>query len=44
MKHGEPVADMQKRFTRPVNHLNALGKPVSNEIATNKILKCLNRV
>ncbi|XP_050890376.1 uncharacterized protein LOC127095777 [Lathyrus oleraceus] len=34
---------MQKRFTRLINRLNALGKPISNEIATNKVLRSLNR-
>ena len=43
MKQGESVSDMQKRFVHLVSHLNALGKPVSNEIATNKILRCLSR-
>ncbi|XP_050916824.1 uncharacterized protein LOC127131997 [Lathyrus oleraceus] len=43
MKHGETITDMQNRFTHIVNHLHALGKPVLNEIATNKILICLNR-
>ncbi|XP_050915618.1 uncharacterized protein LOC127130693 [Lathyrus oleraceus] len=43
MNHGETIFDMQKRFTDLVNYLNALGNPVSNEIATNKILRCLNR-
>lgn len=42
MKHGEPITDMQKRFTHLINRLNSLGKPVSNEIATNKILIYLN--
>lgn len=43
MKHGETIADMKKRATHLVNRLNALGNPVSNEIATNKVLRCLNR-
>ena len=43
MKQGESVSDMQKRFVHLVSRLNALGKPVSNEIATNKILRCLSR-
>lgn len=34
---------MKKRFTHLVNRSNALGKPVSNEIVTNKILRCTNR-
>lgn len=43
MKHGEIIADVQKRFTHLVNRLNALGKPISNEFSTSKILRCLNR-
>lgn len=43
MKHGETISNMQKRFTHLVNRLNALGKPVSNKIATNKVLRYLNR-
>ncbi|XP_050888687.1 uncharacterized protein LOC127093827 [Lathyrus oleraceus] len=43
MKHGETIVDMKKRFTHLINRLNAIGKPVSNEISTNKILRCLNR-
>ena len=43
MKQGESVSDMQKRFVYLVSRLNALGKPISNEIATNKILRCLRR-
>ena len=42
MKHGETIADMQKRFTQLINRLNALGNPTSNDIATNKVLRCLN--
>lgn len=34
---------MQKRFTHLINRLNALGKPISNELATNKVLRCLSR-
>src|ERR1044072_6466534 len=43
MKQGETISDMQKRFVHLTGRLNALGKPVSNEIATNKILRCLSR-
>lgn len=43
MKHEETIADMQKRFTLLVNRLNTLDRPVANEIATNKILRCLTR-
>lgn len=43
MKHGETIFEMQKRFTHLINRLNALGKPNSNDIYTNKVLRCLNR-
>ncbi|XP_050908322.1 uncharacterized protein LOC127121945 [Lathyrus oleraceus] len=43
MNHGETIADMQKRFTYIINRLKALGNPISNSIATNNILRCLNR-
>ncbi|XP_050888844.1 uncharacterized protein LOC127094005 [Lathyrus oleraceus] len=43
MKHGETISDMQKRFTHIINRSNALGNLVSNVIATNKVLRCLNR-
>ena len=43
MKHGETIIDMQKRFTHLINRLNALGKSISNDIATNKVLRCPNR-
>ncbi|XP_050919464.1 uncharacterized protein LOC127137007 [Lathyrus oleraceus] len=34
---------MQKRFTHLINKLNDLGNRISNAIATNKVLRCLNR-
>ncbi|XP_050889217.1 pre-mRNA-splicing factor CWC15-like [Lathyrus oleraceus] len=34
---------MKKRFTHLINRLNALGNLISNVIATNKVLRCLNR-
>lgn len=43
MKHGENFVDMQKRPTHLINRLNALSKHISNEIATNKFLRCFNR-
>ena len=43
MEQGETIADMQKRFTHLINRLHSLGRPVSNDVATNKILRCLNR-
>ncbi|XP_050920455.1 uncharacterized protein LOC127138096 [Lathyrus oleraceus] len=43
MKHDETLADMQKRFTYLINRVNAIGNSISNVIATNKVLRCLNR-
>lgn len=43
MKHGETITDIKKRLNHLINRLNVLGKPISNEIATNKILRCLTR-
>lgn len=43
MKQGESIFDMQKRFIHLINCLNALGKSISNELATNKVLRCLSR-
>src|ERR1044072_9236651 len=43
MKHGETIADMQKRFTHIINNLHTLGHATPNAAATNKILRCLNR-
>src|SRR3954466_2160636 len=43
MEDGESIENMQKRFVHLKNRLNSLDRPVSNAIATNKILKCLNR-
>ncbi|XP_058766926.1 uncharacterized protein LOC131640543 [Vicia villosa] len=43
MKQGESISEMQKRFIHLTGRLNALGRPVSNENATNKILRCLRR-
>lgn len=43
MRHGENIVDMQKRYTHLINCLNALGKPISNEMATNKVLRCRYR-
>ena len=36
MKQGESVSDMEMRFVHLINRLNALDKPVSNEITTKK--------
>ena len=43
MKHDETIADMKNRFKHLINWLNALGKPISNDITTNKFLRCPNR-
>src|ERR1051325_11618488 len=43
MKHGETITDMQKRFSHIINRLHTLGLVTSNVVATNKILRCLNR-
>lgn len=34
---------MKNIFSHLVKRLNALGKPISKENATNKVLRCLNR-
>lgn len=39
MKHGETTAKMQKRFTHLINWQNSIGKPISNDIATNKVFE-----
>ena len=43
MKHGETIADMQKRFSHIINRLHTLGHVTPNVVSTNKILRCLNR-
>ncbi|KAK2364611.1 cysteine-rich RECEPTOR kinase [Trifolium repens] len=43
MQDGETIADMQQRFVKITNKLHGLGKPITNQDATNKILRCLNR-
>src|SRR3954466_13602996 len=43
MEDGESIVNMQKRFIHLKNRLNSLDRPVSNAVATNKILRCLNR-
>ena len=43
MKHGETIAQMQKRFSHLINLLNLLGNDISNAISTNKVLRCLTR-
>jgi hypothetical protein len=43
MEDGETIADMQTIFSHLINRLNALGTKTPNDVATNKILRCLNR-
>ncbi|KAK2402924.1 gag-protease polyprotein [Trifolium repens] len=43
MLDGESIEDMQQRFIKITNKLHGLGKPISNQDATNKILRCLSR-
>jgi hypothetical protein len=43
MLDGESIEDMQQRFIKITNKLHGLGKPITNQDATNKILRCLNR-
>src|SRR4051812_16385450 len=43
MKHGETIAEMQKRFSHIINRLHTLGHITPNAVATNKVLRCLSR-
>jgi hypothetical protein len=43
MQDGETIAEMQQRFVKITNKLHGLGKPITNQDATNKILRCLNQ-
>ncbi|KAK2422441.1 gag-protease polyprotein [Trifolium repens] len=43
MLDGESIEDMQQRFIKITNKLQGLGKPITNQDATNKILRCLSR-
>jgi len=40
---GEPIVEVQKRFTHIVNHLMSLGNIFDKEELNIKILKCLDR-
>lgn len=40
---GEYISSMQMRFTHFVNKLQNLGKDISNQDCTNKILTCMTR-
>jgi len=43
MKDGETISSMQMRFTHIVNKLQNLGKTISNQDCTNKILRCMTK-
>jgi len=43
MEDGESISYMQMRFTHIVNKLQNLGKDISNQDYTNKILRCMAR-
>jgi len=43
MKDGETISFMQMRFTHIVNKLQNLGKKISNQDCTNKILRCMTK-
>jgi hypothetical protein len=43
MNDGESFSSMQMRFTHIVNKLQNLGKTISNQDCTNKILRCMTR-
>ena len=43
MEDGESISSMQMRFTHIVNKLQNLGKDISNQDSTNKILRCMTR-
>jgi len=43
MEDGETISSMQMRFTHIVNKLQNLGKTISNQDCTNKILRCMTK-
>ncbi|XP_068477248.1 uncharacterized protein [Phaseolus vulgaris] len=43
MQKGETIVEVQKRFTRIVNHLLSLGKTFDKEELNIKVFKCLDR-
>jgi len=43
MEDGEIISSMQMRFTHIVNKLQNLGKTISNQDCTNKILRCMTK-
>jgi len=42
MEDGESISSMQMRFTNIINKLQNLGKTISSQDCTNKILRCMN--
>jgi len=43
MEDGETISSMQMRFTHIVNKWQNLGKTISNQDCTNKILRCMTK-
>jgi hypothetical protein len=43
MRPNESIDEVQKRFSHIVSHLGGLGKNLTNDEITNKILRCLDR-
>jgi len=43
MQQGESIVEVQKRFTKIVNHLIGLGEEFDKEELNIKVLKCLDR-
>jgi hypothetical protein len=43
MNNDKTISNMQKKFVYLINRLHALGKPIPNEVSTNKVLRCLSR-
>jgi len=43
MEQGETISSMKMRFTHIVNKLQNLGKTISNQDCTNKILRCMTK-
>jgi hypothetical protein len=43
MEDGESISSMQMRFTHIVNKFQNLGKDISSQDCTNKILRCMTR-
>jgi len=43
MKDSETISSMQMRFTHIINKLQNLGKTISHQDCTNKILRCMTK-